>query len=114
MEEDTKKKRGRPKRLDYKVFEAEFAEGEPRAAQNMCHASTTIRLLKQSYDDFFVTEKGKIRRQAIAERLGRLYNAGIISEERLRDLAKQAEEAYNNGMTVKEIEHFIRQMYKDT
>ena len=99
----TKKKRGRPEVLPTATYSL-FNEQERRTVQNQFYAGVTIiELLKQKPGDFFVTEKGKFRRQSIAERIGRLYCAGKLSEDEARELAEMAMRDYTAGATVKDV-----------
>jgi len=105
METATKKKRGRPKSVYGILAEMYYPNEEPRAAQNRLYAGTLVaELLGQKPGDFFITERGNYRRQGIAEKIGRMYEIGLIDEDDARNLAQQAIDLYNDGATVKEIE----------
>ena len=108
MASDTKKQKGRPKKFDTSLY-ALFNDKEARAAQNTYYASLAIHeLLDERPGGFFVTCRGNIRRQGIAEQLGRLYDTGVIDKEQGRELAQTVMEEYNNGATAKEIETKLR------
>lgn len=105
---ETATKKGRPRKFDNEV-RAMFPEMTDRQFQNFMYAMEIVQgLLRQKPGDFFITEKGKYRRQGIAEKIGRLYCSGYLSEDETRQLVEAAIEDYNNGATVKEIERSIK------
>ena len=59
-------------------------------------------------NNFFISEKGKIKRQGIAEQLGRMLGAELITTEEARELAQWAIDRYNSGYSVKQIESTLR------
>lgn len=98
------------------MFEAAFPEWEPRKAQNHYYAMIAIEDLADGrHDPFFTTERGNLKRQGIAEQLGRMYEAGIIDKARGKELVETCKKDYENGRSVKEIEktlRLMRQWYK--
>jgi len=103
METDTKNKRGRPKLPNTITAEAAFSDKEKRAAQNTSYAGAFIAAAGYGLNSFFVTGKGNIRRQGIAEQIGRMLEADIITIEQAKQLAQEAQKDYENGESVKEI-----------
>lgn len=104
METATKKKRGRPEVLPKEIYSAVYPDKERRTVQNNYYAVAIILdLLKQKPGDFFVSPKGNLRRQGIAEKIGRLYAAGKLTEEQARELSEAAMQEYEEGATVKEV-----------
>lgn len=108
MVTDTKNKRGRPKLPNTIAAETAFNEMETRAAQNISYAGTFIHAAGYSYNSFFVTGKGRIRRQGIAEQLGRMLEGELITIEQARELAQWAIDEYNSGGSVKAIADTLR------
>ena len=107
----TKNKRGRPRK--HELIENAMFDKEPRTAQNIYFATLAIKELGSgAHDDFFVTNKGNIRRQGIAEQIGRLYESGAISAEQGRELLETCKKDYKSGISVKEIERRLRQLRK--
>lgn len=107
METATKNKRGRPKnKLFDKVYIA-FSEKEKRAAQNFTYAAC-VSVLFPEFKDFFWTDKGNPRRQGIAEQIGRIYAAGLATDEETKELIQSCIEDYWAGRKVKEIESSLR------
>lgn len=74
-----------------------------RAEENRYYAGHAVRMLRQKPGDFFLTPAGEMRRQGIAEKIGRLYCGGIPKHECI-EAAEAAISAYKAGQTVKEIE----------
>ena len=111
MVSDTKKKRGRP-RSSAGNMAREFPvteENSIRANMNQSYAARfAVGILNQKPGDFFFTERGKIRRQAIAEQLGRIYDSRILDERQCRELAQSAVDDYRNGSSVKEVAQRLR------
>lgn len=103
----TENKRGRPKKID-DVWYYSFSELEKRTAQNTFYVAEAIRITNDKPGGFFVTDKGKFRRNGIAEQIGRAFVDGLISEEQGRELAEIAINQYANGKSVKEIEKDLR------
>ena len=108
METDTKK-RGRPRK--YEAFEMALPDKEPRAAQNLYYAMSAITMFSGKDDPFFVSERGNIRRQGIAERIGRMYADGTITADQGRELIEQCKEDYSRGRSVKEITDALRKLH---
>ena len=108
MEAATKNRRGRPKLPGTIAAEMIFTEKETRAAQNMYYAGTFIHNAGYSYNSFFVTGKGNFRRQGIAEQIGRMLKADLITIEQAKELAQLAIDDYNSGTSVKQIESTLR------
>ena len=115
MAADTKNKRGRPPK--HSAFYDFFPEKEKRAAANMYFAMYFIKdVMKEKpgdKDNFFITERGNIRRQGIAEQLGRMLDAGEITEGEAKNLAEWAIDTYNTGGSVKNIVKALR-LYRRT
>ena len=106
------KKRGRPKKFEY--IETVFPDKEPRAAQNIQYATLAISEFTEGRTDpFFVTDRGSIRRQGIAEQIGRMYADGTINEAEARELITTCKEEYANGRQVKEIEKTLRLLHNN-
>ena len=103
MVSDTKNKRGRPKKPVTIAAEMFFTEKGTRAAQNIGYAAELIVLLGQKPGDFFYSSRGNIRRQGIAEQIGRMLDAELITPDQARELTEQCIKDYENGETVKEI-----------
>lgn len=83
-----------------------------RADQNRYYAeAAAVTLLKQQPGDFFITPDGKIRRAAIAEKIGRMYYGGLPKNECIK-AAEDAMNAYKAGQTVKEIEKELTALLK--
>lgn len=108
MEAATKNKRGRPKLPGTIAAEMVFTEKETRAAQNLLYAMTCIDKIGGRNNPFFVTAKGNIRRQGIAEQLGRMLEADLITVEKAKELVQWAIDDYNSGTSVKQIESTLR------
>lgn len=106
MEAATKNKRGRPEKFS-KVIYAVWSDKEKRTAQNITYAGEIIERMQQKPGDFFITEKGNLRRQGIAEQIGRMFDDGY-SEEDCIQIAKLAMKMVENGWTVKAVEQWIR------
>lgn len=84
-----------------------------RAEKNKYFAeAAAVTLLKQQPGDFFITPAGKIRRQGIAEKIGRMYYGGIPKHECI-EAAEAAIDAYKAGQTVKEIEKALAARLKE-
>lgn len=102
MVSDTKK-RGRPRKFEAPLYDI-FDSVEPRAAQNRYYAALTMfEILKERPGGFFVSARGNLRRQGIAEQIGRMYEAGLITADQGRELTQETIKDYNGGATVKEI-----------
>ncbi len=109
MEAATKNKRGRPKGWARTAGEIVLPEKGQRAAANTLYAMLAIdELAEGRQDGFFVTSRGTIRRQGIAEQIGRMYHSGIITADQGRELIRECKEDYKQGRTVKEIEQTLR------
>ena len=110
MESDTKKKRGRPPK--HNTMYAAFPEKEKRATANLYFAMKFITEATGEKpggkNNFFITERGNIKRQGIAEQLGRMLEANLITIEQARELAQEAINDYNNGHSVKEVTNTLR------
>lgn len=118
MESDTKKKRGRPQTIAGimadEYLNAVVVETDKRAAMNFYYACTFLRECygRPENGSFFISEHGKVRRQGIAEQLGRMLEAELITIEQAKELAQEAEQEYKSGKSVKEIAKalaFLRQ-----
>lgn len=110
MVTDTKNKRGRPPK--HSAMYTVFPELEKRTAANMYFAMGFIKdVMGEKPGDknnFFISEKGKIKRQGIAEQLGRMLEAELITIEQARELAQWAIDSYNAGDSVKHITSTLR------
>ena len=107
MEAATNNKRGRPCAFHKSLYEI-FYDKEKRVAQNLIYVGETLKLLQQKPGDFFITENGKnVRRQGIAEQIGRMITEGY-SEEDCKKVAETAIELYKKGVSVKALEKWIR------
>ncbi len=105
--ETATKKRGRPRK--HEIIETALPELEKRTAQNLYYAMLAIiQFAEGRTDSFFVTNKGNIRRQGIAEQIGRMYEDGTITEEQARELINTCKEDYKGGAAVKDIEANLR------
>lgn len=111
MESATEKKRGRPQSVTGILARSAYPDNEPRTAINTLYAAHTIKKLTNG-DPFFVTPRGKIRRQGIAEQIGRMIETELITEDQGRDLIEQCKKDYQDGATVKEIERRLRELKK--
>ena len=107
METATKNKRGRPRKISA-LWYASFSDEESRTAQNLYYTCLVTSLLEEKPGGFFVTSKGNIRRNGIAEQIGRAYDDGLITEAQVRELAEIAISQYGNGKSVKDIEKDLR------
>ena len=103
----TENKRGRPRTFKEPLY-AIYFDKEKRVAQNLYYAGYTITLLQQQPGDFFVTEKGNIRRQGIAEQIGRMSAEGYTDAD-CKKIAEMAMDLFKRGYKVKAIERWIRQ-----
>jgi len=119
MVSDTKNKRGRPSK--HSAMYTAFPEKEKRTAANMYFAMGFITdVMKEKPGDknnFFISEKGNIRRQGIAEQIGRMLDAELITPDQARELAEECIKDYENGQTVKEITRhlsYFRQVLQGT
>lgn len=114
MESDTEKKKGRPQTIAgimSRIYKKDnILDTGERAAINYYYA---IRFLNGCYGElesgsFFLSANRKVRRQGIAEQLGRMLEADLISTEQAEELAQQAIDDYNSGRSVKEITNTLR------
>lgn len=103
-----KNKRGRPRTYIRDIAESVRDENTIRSTINDTYGSAIFASLTGEEKDFFVTERGKVRRKGILEQLGRMYDADIISGEEITDCVRACIKLYNDGMTVKEIENRLR------
>lgn len=106
MVADTKK--GRPKTVNRILADAAYQDKEPRTAVNMLFAARFIHEVMGDNNSFFVNSRGAIRRQGIAEQIGRMLEGELITDEEARALVQEAVTDYNNGTGVKEIEKALR------
>ena len=112
METATKNKRGRPAKFSNEYYSM-WQDKEKRAAQNTYYASMIILMMESKRGSFFVTDRGNLRRQGIAEKIGRLYCAGKLTEDQAKELTQAAIDQYQSGATVKEVERTIK-AFSDT
>lgn len=120
MEADTKNKRGRPQTITGIIarqsIESAILDTGERAAINYHYAT---HFLYTCYGEnlengsFFLSNNRKVRRQGIAEQLGRMLVAELITTEQAKELAQWAIDTYNNGTSVKQIESTLR-LYRQT
>lgn len=112
MVSDTKNKRGRPRTpagmMGRVMKDTIFVDDGLRAATNKYYAMECLRtyygdLDKAENGTFFVNENRKVRRQGIAEQIGRMLEAELITPDQARELIEQCIKDYENGETVKEI-----------
>ena len=106
----TKKRRGRPRSV-IGILAAEMPDMEHRKAMNVLYAAHAINTLTDR-DPFFVTQHGDIRRQGIAEQIGRMIEDESITEDEARELIARCKEEYANGARVKEIEQTLRSLHQ--
>ena len=103
----TKKKRGRPQKLT-EDFYSIVPEMEKRPAQNFYYAGVAIELMNEQPGGFFVSEKGKLRRNGIAEQIGRMFAQDGFSKAKCEEIYEMAKHLYKHGYQVKTIEKIIR------
>ena len=117
MEADTKK-RGRPRSPAGEAAilfqQAVNPENGLRENMNFYYASSLLDALggKLENGSFFLSPRGKIRRQGILEQIGRMYEHELITQEEARELINQCMHDYDAGQTVKEIEARLRTLRK--
>ena len=114
---NNKKQRGRPKLPDTILREKVGMNPEMsrRQYQNRMYAVHFICEVLEENHPFFRDERGNMRRQGIAEQLGRMYMEGLISKNNCKKLLEYVIDDYNNGTSVKEISSrlsFLRKKYK--
>lgn len=111
MEAATKNKRGRPKVFDGKMDADPVDRVDHRQNVNLMYAIFCAdNLLNQREGDFFISDKGAIRRVGIAEQIGRLWYEGLATDEECKELARKSIEDYQNGQGVKQIEQRLRNL----
>ena len=110
MESASKNKRGRPRTAAREVVEQtrHMTDKCDRAAVNDVYHSVCFTHLSAEQRAFFVTPHGRSRRNGIAEQIGRLYDADIITEAEIGEIADACIDLYNRGYTVKQIEQHLR------
>lgn len=109
MEADTKNKKGRPVIFKDPLY-AIYFDKEKRTAQNLYYAGDAIQMMAQKPGDFFITSKGNLRRQGIAEQIGRLHRQDGFPEDYCKDICYQAISLVNDGESVKTVEQKIRNL----
>lgn len=111
MEAATKNKRGRPRGIigELARITANQWDDTDRAIKNRLYAVKCIQLDEASLKPFFVTSTGKLKRQGIAEQIGRMKVYGTASDAELLQLAHDCIEQYKAGESVKAIERHLRQ-----
>ncbi len=115
MEAATKKKRGRPRSITREVIEEFPTEKTTRGAMNEFYACCCILKIaeaKNGQESFFVTAQGSFRRQGIAEQIGRIYDAELLTKDQCKELLQIVIADYENGSSVKEIETKLRAFRK--
>lgn len=115
MVTDTKNKRGRPQTITGIIarqsIESAILDTGERAAINYHYAT---HFLYTCYGEnlengsFFLSNNRKVRRQGIAEQLGRMLEAELITAGEARELAQWAIDSYNAGDSVKSIADTLR------
>lgn len=120
MEADSKKKRGRPQTvagiMSRMYMDENILDTGERATINHYYAT---HFLFECYGknlesgSFFISDNRKVRRQGIAEQIGRMLEADLITVEQAKELAQWAIDDYNSGASVKQIESTLR-LYKQT
>lgn len=112
--ETATKKRGRPRSvLGELASNPVLQDGKTeRTILNQLYAMECIMLDEDRFKPFFVTDRGKFRRQGIAEQIGRMKEEGIASDEELIELTETCMEDYTAGKPIKEIEKGLRQIRK--
>ena len=60
-------------------------------------------------EDFFMTREGTLKHNGIAEQIGRMLYEDAITADQAIETAADCINAYNSGMTSKEIEKRLRQ-----
>ena len=110
----TERKRGRPKsaigrRLD---IVRSLQDATDRTEINRLYAGMCIDLKQDEFKPFFVTDYGGFKRQGIAEQIGRIREEGLVTDEELTELTRQAIRDYENGEKVKDIEKRLRNVRK--
>lgn len=114
MESDTKKKRGRPRTIAGEMarhyVEAVVTDNGERAAMNYYYAFTFIHDCygRPENGSFFLSPQGKVRRQGIAEQIGRMLEAELINIDQARELADSCIKDYQDGQSVKKITERLR------
>lgn len=112
MEAATKKKRGRPARFPEDLYTV-CSNMEKRPAQNWYYAGLLVAMLDQNPGDFFLRENKSYRRQGVAEKIGRMYFNGKITEDEARTLALEAIKLYEKGVSCKELEKRLARLAKE-
>jgi len=113
MEAATQNRRGRPKSITRKTIEETglYTLDTMRGAMNQSYAGMCILQVaeaKSGEESFFVTKCGNFRRQGIAEQIGRIYHAELLTLEQCKELMIAAIEEYESGKSVKEVEKHLR------
>ena len=100
-----KRKRGRPKLPDTIIREKIGLNPEMsnRQYQNHMYAVRFIGEVLEENHPFFTRKQGGIRRQGIAEQIGRMYVEGLQTKEQCKRLAQWVMDDYNDGTSVKTI-----------
>ena len=107
----TKNKRGRPRGTigELARITANQWDDTDRAIKNRLYAVECIQLDEATLKPFFVTSTGKLKRQGIAEQIGRMRIYRTASDAELLQLARECIKQYESGHPVKEIEKHLRQ-----
>ena len=112
MEAATKKKRGRPARFPEDLY-TECFNMEKRSAQNWYYAGVIVAMLDQKPGDFFMRENSSLRRQGVAEKIGRMYGSGKITEDEAKAMALETMKLYEKGVSCKELEKRLARLSKE-
>jgi len=111
METASKKKCGRPRIYDDVIYEIWYDKGK-RTAQNLIYVSSIVRLMEQQPGGYFVRENGQLRRQSIAEIIGRMHIRDGLPADECRKLCGEAMSLTEHGFSVKDVEKMLRQYRK--
>lgn len=110
---ETATKKGRPPKYKETLYSI-YPDKEKRTAQNNYYAALALhRLNADPRDSFFVTERGKLRRNGILEQVGRMYAARLADKDECRDLLQACKKAYLSGEPVKDIEKRLKALRKE-
>ena len=80
----------------------------------ICLAVINKENVINEFKSFFGSTTGKIKRQGIAEQIGRLKFYGLVTDKELIKLVRACIKQYNNGESVKDIEKQLRELRPKT
>ena len=118
MEAATKNKRGRPRSIKRRVIDnmpGLWEDKTIRGAMNEYYAATCIIEIAEAQkgqESFFATARGSFRRRGIAEQIGRIYDAELLTKDQCKELLEIVIADYESGSSVKEIESELRAFRK--